>query len=550
MSDARAAGAELERAGELAHAGKLAEARDLITALADRCADEDAAMRAALLARASELALYAAGPAAAEPLVERAIADAERSADPGARLHAYSARARVCLRVHTDRAVADAEAALEDALLPGAELPGALRAVALELRGMACARRGSVRAALEHFATAYALAEGHVEQRARVLLTWAVQLRNWGLFEEAERRARRSLEVRLELGDDYGAAMCYGVLAFIYQRQGRFEDERDALAADLRACERMGGTADVPGLRARLAGALVGMGKYAGAWDEAGAAIAAEPGGAGADERTGTRVHGYAWREQARVSLARSRFDEGLALAARATAVFERVSDGYGAALCRLTEAELSSASGEPSRARAALAAARPVFVRLGAVPEAVETVLIEAALDGDHAAARRIVQQVLPMLQQAGLGATQLYARAADQVQALDPALAVDRVVTQAAMLRSVAAVIVETDPQPATVIGARVEHETAARDFGRAAVDGGAVVIWPASSIALAVFLGAGHAERAAAFTGAIDAAIEAACVSETGAVDLEHMWPAGVRARGTAIDAALARVLGDSP
>ncbi|HUH00925.1 MAG TPA: hypothetical protein VML75_02955, partial [Kofleriaceae bacterium] len=210
MSDA-----ELERAGELAHVGKLAEARDLIVALADRCADEDVAVRAALLSRASELALDAAGPAAAEPLVDRAIADAERSGDPGARLHAFAARARVCLRVHTDRAVAEAEAALDQACEAEATLPGGLRAVALELRGMACARRGAVRAALEHFATAYALAEGQVEQRARVLLTWAVQLRNWGLFEEAERRARRSLEVRLELGDDYGTAMCYGVLAFI-----------------------------------------------------------------------------------------------------------------------------------------------------------------------------------------------------------------------------------------------------------------------------------------------------------------------------------------------
>jgi hypothetical protein len=340
--------------------------------------------------------------------------------------------------------------------------------------------------------------------------------------------------------------MCYGVLAFIHQRQGRFEQERDALAADLRACARMGSGADVPGLRARLAGALVGMGKYAGAWDEAAAAIAAAPGGSAADETNGGRVHGYAWREQARVALAGSRFDEGAALARRATAVFDRLGDGYGAALCRLTQAELASASGDHAAARAALADARPAFVRLGAVPEAVETVLIEAQLDGGSPAARRIVQQVLPTLQQAGLGASRLHERAVDIARELDPDVALDRVVTQAAMLRSLAAVIVETDAQPATVVAATLEDEPGALAFGRAAVDGGAVVCWPNSDVGLAVFLGAGHADRAARLIGDLDVP----GVRASGDVDLEHLWPTGVRARGAVIEAVLAQLSSRAP
>jgi hypothetical protein len=228
------------------------------------------------------------------------------------------------------------------------------------------------------------------------------------------------------------------------------------------------------------------------------------------------------------------------------------VRDGYGEALCRLTEAELALAAliegdaGAAARVAARLAAARPVFVRLGAVPEAVDTILCEAEVAGragaGEAAARRVVQQVLPMLQQAGLGGSELYRRAVDAAERLAPAVARERVVTQAAMLRSLAAVVVETEPQPATVVAVDAGDEACAMAFARAAIDRGAVVVWPTSRVGAAILLGADHAARAASLAGALDGVPLAAVAGE---IDLEHMWPAGVRARGAALDRAVAAV-----
>ncbi len=538
----------LNQATELEHAGKLGEARDLILSLVNKApGDTEAAM---LLARASELALYADGPERGEVLARDACARAAAANDDGAIGCAQTALARVHLRRHTDAALDDADAAL--AALP-AELPAWLQATALKLAGLIEARRGRPREALERFAAAYDRADGYPEVRARVLLTWALQLRNWGLLEEAARLAERSLELRLQLGDTYGAAMCHGVIAFIHQRRGEPERERDALAADLRAVERMGGGADLPALHGRLAGALVGLGKYAGAWAAAEESLRLE------NQRLGLvhvvagnagRVHAYAWREMARVCLAQGRQAEGIELAERAQAVFERLRDGYGGALCLLTVAELelqAARGGDPGageRVRSALGAARPVFVRLGAVPEAVETMLIDAELEAlagrAEIAARRTVDQVLPMLQQSGLGSSRLYRRAVETVERLCPPVAVDRVVTQAATLRSLAAIAVETDAQPATAVAARLADEPSARRFARAAVDQGAVVLWPGSEVGLAVLLGDGHAARARALQAAVAGL---PCASAEGEVDLEHMWPAGVRARGAPIEAALA-------
>jgi hypothetical protein len=252
----------------------------------------------------------------------------------------------------------------------------------------------------------------------------------------------------------------------------------------------------------------------------------------------------------ARVCLAQGRIDEGIALATRARALFERLRDGYPAALCRLTEAELALAqmrAGDATaadRVRAALTAAKPVFVRLGAVPEAVEIMLIDAELEAGQGrpeiAARRTVDQVLPMLQQSGLGSTRLFRRAVELVERIHPPAALDRVVTQAATLRSLAAIAVETDAQPGTAVAARLADEPAARRFARAALDHGAVVLWPGSDLGLAVLLGDGHAARA----GALQSALAGLpCASAVGTIDLEHMWPAGVRARGAPIEAALA-------
>ena len=540
---------ESERIDELEYAGKLGEARDLAVALAEAAEPAAAAL---LFARASELAIYADGPERGHEVGKRAVAAAEQSGEAAAMTAAYLALARVHLRIHTDSALADAEAALVSAGDAGSD---DLRATAAKLRGLLAARRGRPRQALDYFAAAYQLADGNPALRARVLLTWAVQLRNWGLFADAQRRAERSLEIRLELEDHYGAAMCYGVLAFIYQRQGLWARERDALVADLRECDRLGGTADTPGVHGRLAGALVGLGKYAGAWSEAERAIELESERidcAEFSDEVATRVHGYAWREQARVCLAQGRLAEGIALVTRAANVFGRLGDGYGEALCRLSAAELALAelsagdAGAAARIEAALAAARPVFVRLGAVPEAVETLLIEVAVaeragNGEEGA-RRIVQQVLPMLQQAGLGSSQLFRRAAEVAERVAPAVALERVVTQASMLRSLAAIVVETDPQDATVIAARVGAEAPAMSFARAAVDRGAVVLWPNSTVAVAVFLGDRHAERSAALLAELG---EVATATATGAVDLEHMWPAGFRACGAAVDRALSEL-----
>lgn len=549
---------EIDHIDALEHEGKLAEARDRVLELAERSGRDRPGQRARMLARASELALYVDGPERGEELAREARSAAEASGEAGALALAGTALARVHLRHHTDASLEDAEAAL-DGIGDLGELPDHLGAVALKLRGMVEARRGHPRDALKQFADAYSLAEGVPALRARVLITWAVQLRNWGLYAEAERRAERSLEIRLELGDHYGAALCYGVLAFIYQRQGLWQRERDALAADLRECERIGTAADIPGLHARLAGALVGLGKYAGAWSEAEQAIELESARLAQvklDVASATRVHAYAWREQARVCLSQGRTGEGRELAKRAAAVFARLRDGYGEALAVLTQAELALEDARDEarrhdaglRVATALAAARPVFVRLGAVPEAVETVLIEvelAALDGGDAAeagGQRIVAQVLPMLQQAGLGGTALFRRALQLAERVAPSVARDRVVDQAAVLRSLAAIVVETEPQDATVVAVRAGEEDRSRGFGRAAVDRGAVVLWPDSDVGVAILLGERHEDRAVRLL-ADAAALSLPSASATGEIDLEHLWPAGVRARGAALEAALA-------
>jgi tetratricopeptide (TPR) repeat protein len=588
---------QIEQIDALERAGVLSEARTLAIAGAEAAEAGGAAARAAgLWARASELAHYTQGAEAAAAHAERACQRAEAAGDAGARADAWLATARVRLRLHTETALDEAEEALERAGAVGGSADGdadaaddadgaadrARHATALKLRGLIAARRGRARDALECFDRAYRRADGQPALRARVLLSWAVQLRNWGLFDDAERKARRSLEIRLQLGDHYGAALCYGALALIHQRQGDWASERDALVADLRVCERIGSDADVPGLHARLAGALLGLGKYAGAAAQARRAIAAEnqrlgvadvrdpadteqiddDADAGIDRgeppwlERATRVHAFAWRELARVCLAQGRVADGLVLAERAAGVFKRLRDGYGRALCRLTEAELAAAAASEARtakgdstphiqrASAALRAAQPVFVRLGALLEAAQAILTEVELRdlaGDpEGGADLIVYQVLPMLQQAGLGDAPLFARARGLVEQIAPHRAFERAVTQAATLRTLAAIVTEDEPQPGTAVAARIDAEDRARAFARDAIDHGAVVLWPDSKSALAVLLGPDHASRAAAL---IERARDLALATATGLIDLEHMWPAGVRARGAPVDEALA-------
>lgn len=593
--------------GKFERAGKLAEAREYACAAA-RAAEAagESETEATLLAKASELALYTQGAKEAEKLALAAcarapvewLADAAGGKSAGdtrvaAAVEARLALARAHLRIHTDSALDDAQAALDEIVECGARHQ---RATRLKLRGLVNARRGRPRLALSDFESAYRMADGYPALRARVLLTRAVQLRNWGLFDDAQRFAERSLEIRLQLGDLYGAALCYGTLAFIYQRQGLWERERDALVADLRLCERIGGKADMPGLRARLAGALVGMGKYAGAWTEACAALelervrmddagsrmpATEEGressgrtsedvdegrigvGLDIDIADATRVCAFAWRELARVCLAQGRLELGMNLVQRAHSTFERVRDGYGQALCRMTEGHLALARAQAAAGRgdragmsaaceqlaAAIDAAQPTFIRLGAVPEAAESILLH--VDSEHLqgrgerAADMLEQQVLPMLQQAGLGGTTLYRTTRETLRRIAPDRAIARTVTRAAMLRSLTAIMTERDAQPGTAVTALIDSEDEARAFALSVIDRGGVMLWPDSQCALAIILGPEHEERAGAL---IEAYGSLPLHAVSGLIDLEHMWPAGLRARGEPVEQALRALRGD--
>jgi hypothetical protein len=292
-------------------------------------------------------------------------------------------------------------------------------------------------------------------------LTSGIQLRNWGLLDEALRRIERSLELRLQLDDLHGAAICEGVIAFVHQRRGDFLKERDALAADLRLCERIGSDADVPGLRARLAGALIGLGKYAAAWAEAEAAITGEEARREAiGEQGPTRIHGFGWREQARVRLAEGRLGDATARIDLATGAFTGAGDAYGIALCDITRAQIALARVEAApdadalvAAIAEIAAAKeraaPVLARLGALPDAAELALVAAearALAGDpDAAAAGILERVVPALVAAGLGETPLCKRARQAAERLSSSAARADLVARAASLPALAGRVLE---------------------------------------------------------------------------------------------------------
>lgn len=480
--------AALDAAGRAERAGKLDEALAIVeearTRLGERADQGSSRAAAAVLAVvASRLTLAIRGP---EPAL--ALAELARGAPASAwsvRAAAELAAAAAHVRVHTAPALDPARAAIAAArnLAGEGELDaideataaavatagasarflcrGSLASHALELRGLIAARVGEVRAALDDLDAAYRMGDGDPDRRGRVLLAWGLQLRNWGLLDEALRRVERSLELRLELEDLHGAAICQGVIAFIHQRRGDHLRERDALAADLRLCERIGSDGDVPGLRARLAGALVGLGKYAAAFNEATAAVTAE------DERLDaaklpapTRIHGFAWREQARVRLAEGRHDDADALLDRASRAFADLGDAYARALCEITRAQVALARAEaattPPEREAALArlaaartAAAPVFSRLGAIIEASELALLSAearGLAGDgSAAAASILTRVIPALVSAGFADTPLCARARQLAEHLSPEAVRADVVARAAELPSLAAKVLE---------------------------------------------------------------------------------------------------------
>jgi tetratricopeptide (TPR) repeat protein len=457
-------GEALEAAARAERAGKLDEALAIVAD--DRAAAGSRTAAAVLAVVEARLTLAISGP---EPAL--AIAEPARSAPREARsvrAAAELAIAEAHLRIHTAPALEPARAAIAAALeLAGDGDPGwidettasavrgagdaarflvraSLRSHALELRGVASARAGDIRAALDDLDAAYVEGEGDPVRRARALLAAGVQLRNWGLLDEALRRIERSHELRLQLDDLHGAAVCQGVIAFVHQRRGDHARERDALAADLRLCERIGSDADVPGLRARLAGALLGLGKYAAAYAEAEAALDAEDARLAVAGRLGpTRTHGFAWREQARVRLAEGRHDDADVLLDRAIAAFHGLGDPYGAALCEITRAEIELARGDAAGVAKARDRAAPVLARLGAIVEAAQLALISAEARGDDAAAADVLGRVLPGLRDAGLGDTPLARRARELAARLSPTAVRDDLVARAAALPGLAAVV-----------------------------------------------------------------------------------------------------------
>lgn len=457
-ADALVAAARAERAGKLDEAlAIVAETRGESRTRTAAAVLAVVEARLTLAVRGPEPALAIAGPAQSAPHEARSV-----------RAAVELAIAEAHLRIHTAPGLEPARAAIAAALeLAGTGEPGwidettasavagagdaarflvraSLISHALELRGVAAARAGDIRAALDDLEAAYRAGEGDPARRARVLLAWGLQLRNWGLLDEALRRIERSLELRLQLDDLHGAAICQGVIAFVHQRRGDHARERDALAADLRLCERIGSDADVPGLRARLAGALLGLGKYAAAHAEAEAALAAEDARLAVAGRPGpTRTHGFAWREQARVRLAESRHDDADVQLDRAIAAFHGLGDPYGAALCEITRAEIDLARGDAAGVARARDRAAPVLARLGAIVEAAQLALISAEARGDDAAAADILTRVLPGLRDAGLGDSPLAHRARELATRLSPAAVREDLVARAAALPGLAAIV-----------------------------------------------------------------------------------------------------------
>jgi hypothetical protein len=91
-------------------------------------------------------------------------------------------------------------------------------------------------------------------------------------------------------------------------------------------------------------------------------------------------------------------------------------------------------------------------------------------------------------------------------------------------------------------TAVATLIDSEHDARAFALSATDHGGVVLWPDSRCALAILLGPDHEARASALVTDY-AELEPSTAS--GLIDLEHMWPAGVRARGEPVELALSEL-----
>ncbi|MBI4914650.1 MAG: hypothetical protein HY825_02290 [Acidobacteria bacterium] len=549
MSDERDAATELDA---LERAGRLAEAASKARELAER-APEPAA-RALALVRAAELLLETQGPPAARPLLDEALADARRAGDGGAEALALAETARLELFGRDTEALHRAEKLLDEAAAraglpdPGQGLPAAAACRIAHYRGLLASRRGEPATSVAQLRRAYALADGDPAQRSRILNSWGLQLEAWGDADEARRLLERSLELKLELQDLYGAAATYGALAFLHSRLGAHAEARDALARDLELSERIGALDVLPGLHARLAGALVGLGRIGGAEREARTAIElAET----SSSVPATRARWFAWRELARVRLAQGLLDEAREAAReRALAGFEALRDPYGSALARLTLAEVELLRGEGdvpgalAAAQEALDGARAVFARLGAVQETAEALLLQARIERargetDRAAATA-EHRVLPLVERLAR-ATPHLRRAALDLLAATRAGAADERLEVLAGLRRVETMLADRAGAPAawTAVAVAVGTVESAERAARAAAAEGGVLAWFPPRRAVALFAGPDAAARAEAMRGRMPG-VATAVVS--GEATVRALWPAGPTAEGPAVDEAL--------
>jgi tetratricopeptide (TPR) repeat protein len=546
MTDVRPdAAAELdacERRGELVRAAELARE------LADRATEPGE--RAARLVRAAELVSQTAGPPPARALLEAALADARTAGRPVVEALVTAELARLELAARDAAALERAQRLLDRAQRLLGKRSDELRAGCrvAHYRGLLASRRGEPGAAVGWLRRAYGLADGDPAQRARVLNSWGLQLEAWGDPDEARRLLERSLELKLELDDHYGAAATYGSLAFLHMRYGAFAEAREALARDLELAERIGARDLLPSLHARLAGALLGLGRVGGAEREAQTALELAAGSASVPT---ARAAGFAWRELARVRRAQGRLEEAEA-AGRGEALrrFVELRDPYGEALARLTLAEIGldrHAAGvrdAGAQAQADLAEARPVFARLGAVHETAEALLLQArlwhALGRRPAAAEVLRSRVLPLVERMARAAPQLRRAALDLLEAAEAGRGDERLEALAGQRRAETLLAdAGGEPRPWVVLAARLPGAADAERLARAAAAEGGIVAWWPPERAVALFAGVDGAERAAAcrrrLSGLRTAIVE-------GEARVEAPWPGPPWAAGPAVEGAL--------
>jgi tetratricopeptide (TPR) repeat protein len=557
MTDEKTAPARVD---ELERAGALADAAALARRLAEEAAEP--AAQANALVRAAELLAQAAGPAQAMPLLRDALAAARRAGRQDLEALALAETARLELYGRDAEALGRAERSLDHAQAALRRFRGqdeaSTRSRLAHYRGLLASRRGEPAQAVRRLREAYEAAVGDPAQQARVLNSWGLQLEPWAEPEEARRLLERSLELKLELGDLWGTAATYGSLAFLHTRCGAYADAREALARDLEIAERIGARDLLPGLHARLAGALLGMGRLAGAEREAQQAIDLTD--VPQLSVPAARAAGFAWRELARVRREQGRLVDAEETARdRALGAFERLREPYGAALARLTLAEIGlerhalagrSPEGDATaleRAAADLDAARRVFARLGAVHELAECLLLFARLRHAAGDAGRAVEtirdRVLPLVERMARGAPHLRREALDLLARFDPQAA-DRRVDVLAGSRRVETTLADRAGEPGewTVVAARVSSAAHGARLAQAAAAEGGILVWFPPARAAALFAGDDAAERAAALRRRLRGLATAAAAGEA---VLSAPWPAPPTASGPAVDEALRRL-----